>query len=80
MHILYLVNGNHYCTLFAFYLINIFITKHLEEKPSRKGWMLFMCSKKCLKAIRQIIYRRCKNLIMTLSVLEWCMSGRFFET
>ena len=45
MHILYLVNGNHSFTLFPFYLINIFITKLLEEKPSRKGWLLFMCKK-----------------------------------
>ena len=79
VHILYLVNGNHSFTLFPFYLINIFITKLLEEKPSRKGWLLFMCSKKCLQVIRQIICRLCKNLIMTLSVLEWCLSGRFFE-
>ena len=34
VHILYLVNGNHSFTLFPFYLINIFITKLLEEKPS----------------------------------------------
>ena len=79
LHILDNVNGNHSFTLFPFYLINIFITKLLEEKPSRKGWLLFMCSKKCLQVIRQIIYRLCKNLIMTLSVLEWCLSGRFFE-
>ena len=45
VHILYLVNGNHSFTLFPFYLINIFITKLLEEKPSRKGWLLFMCKK-----------------------------------
>jgi len=79
LHILDNVNGNHSFTLFPFYLINIFITKLLEEKPSRKGWLLFICSKKCLQVIRQIIYRLCKNLIMTLSVLEWCLSGRFFE-
>lgn len=45
LHILDNVNGNHSFTLFPFYLINIFITKLLEEKPSRKGWLLFMCRK-----------------------------------
>ena len=37
LHILDNVNGNHSFTLFPFYLINIFITKLLEEKPSRNG-------------------------------------------
>ena len=42
LHILFLVNGNHSFTLFPFYLINIFITKLLERKPARMGWLLFM--------------------------------------
>ena len=43
---LYLVNGNHSFTLFPFYLINIFITKLLEEKPirERRGFSSF-CDK-----------------------------------
>ena len=43
VHILYLVNGNHSFTLFPFYLINIFITKLLEEKPirERRGFSSF---------------------------------------
>lgn len=36
LHILDNVNGNHSFTLFPFYLINIFITKLLEEKPIRE--------------------------------------------
>ena len=43
VHILYLVNGNHSFTLFPFYLINIFITKLLEEKPFRMVGLLFIC-------------------------------------
>ena len=44
VHILYLVNGKHSFTLFPFYLINIFITKLLERKPARMGWLLFTAS------------------------------------
>ena len=47
LHILDNVNGNHSFTLFPFYLINIFITKLLEEKPirERRGFSSF-CDKK----------------------------------
>ena len=47
LHILDNVNGNHSFTLFPFDLINIFITKLLEEKPIRKrrGFSSFV--KKC---------------------------------
>ena len=46
LHILDNVNGNHSFTLFPFYLINIFITKLLEEKPirERRGFSSF-CDK-----------------------------------
>ena len=46
LHILDNVNGNHSFTLFPFYLINIFITKLLEEKPirERRGFSSF-CGK-----------------------------------
>ena len=46
LHILDNVNGNHSFTLFPIYLINIFITKLLEEKPirERRGFSSF-CDK-----------------------------------
>ena len=42
LHILDNVNGNHSFTLFPFYLINIFITKLLEEKPIRERLLFIL--------------------------------------
>lgn len=57
LHILDNVNGNHSFTLFPFYLINIFITKLLEEKPirERRGFSSF-CDKMAACEIKYTVW------------------------